>query len=180
MPSQSTLLGAAGEHYVLSQLLRRNYIAALAPQGVPNADIVITDIQANRLFAIQVKSRRDIGSDKGWHMKAKHERIRSAFIFYCFVDFGSSLDSRTVTHIVPSAVVARVLAESHSTWLKTPGKKNQPHKDSVMRRFKPDYTDTFGPGHAKYGPGWLSQYREAWGLFGAPSLVTAGKGEDEE
>jgi hypothetical protein len=56
--SQSTLLGAAGEHYVMSQLLRRmkpqhqcrylmqvrrlNYIAALAPRGVPSADIVIT------------------------------------------------------------------------------------------------------------------------------------------
>ena len=44
MPSQASLLGAAGEHYVLSQLLRRGYIAALAPQGVPNADIVITDL----------------------------------------------------------------------------------------------------------------------------------------
>jgi hypothetical protein len=176
VPSQSTLLGAAGEHYVLSQLLRRNYIAAIAPQGAPNADIVITDIQANRLFAIQVKSRRDIGSDKGWHMKAKHEHIKSEFIFYCFVDFGPGLDSLPVTYIVPSAVVATVLAESHSTWLKTPGKKNQAHKDSVMRRFKPDYTGTFGPG-TKFGPGWLSQYREAWELFGPPSSATT---EDNE
>src|ERR1700751_2982210 len=124
MPSQATLLGAAGEHYVLRQLLRRNYNAALAPQGVPNADIIITDIQANRLFAIQVKSRRDIGSDKGWHMKAKHELVRSEFILYCFVDFGTGLDLKTVTYVVPSAVVAAVLAESHSLWLKTPGKKN--------------------------------------------------------
>jgi hypothetical protein len=38
MPSQSTLLGAAGEHYVMAELLRRGYVAALAPQGVPNAD----------------------------------------------------------------------------------------------------------------------------------------------
>ncbi|SRR6266446_3067754 len=179
MPSQTSLLGAAGEHYVLSQLLRRNYIAAIAPQGVPNADIVITDIQANRLFAIQVKSRRDIGSDKGWHMKAKHELVRSEFIFYCFVDFGSGLDSKTVTYVVPSAVVATVLTESHRIWLKTPGKKNQPHKDSVMRRFKPDYTSTFGPGHVKYGPGWLSQYREGWGLFGSPTTPTE-RDEDDE
>jgi hypothetical protein len=34
MPSQSTLLGAPGEHYVLCQLLRRGYIAALASIGV--------------------------------------------------------------------------------------------------------------------------------------------------
>jgi hypothetical protein len=69
MPSKSTLLGAAGEHYVLCQLLRRGYIAALAPIGVPNADILVTDIDGQRLVAIQVKTRRNIGSDKGWHMK---------------------------------------------------------------------------------------------------------------
>jgi hypothetical protein len=37
----STILGAAGEHYVMCQLLRRNMIAALAPTGVPNADIAV-------------------------------------------------------------------------------------------------------------------------------------------
>jgi len=178
MPSQSTLLGAAGEHYVLSQLLRCDYIAALAPQGVPSADIVITNIHANRLFAIQVKSRRDIGSDKGWHMKAKHEKIRSDFIFYCFVDFGSDLDSRTVTYVVPSVIVADVLKESHRFWLKTPGKNNRPHKDSDVRRFTPDYTRVFGQNHPKYGPGWLSKYLEAWDLFGKPSTVA--KNDDDE
>ena len=33
MASTSTLFGAAGEHLVISELLRRDYIAALAPQG---------------------------------------------------------------------------------------------------------------------------------------------------
>ncbi|HEY8065135.1 MAG TPA: hypothetical protein VIF40_10480, partial [Methylosinus sp.] len=77
MSSQSSLLGAAGEYHVISELLRRGYIAALAPQGVPNADIVVTDVEGARLCSIQVKTRRDIGSDGGWHMKAKHEDIRS-------------------------------------------------------------------------------------------------------
>jgi hypothetical protein len=54
MPSQSTLLGAAGDHHVMTELLRRGYIAALAPQGVPNADIVVTDVEASRLCSIQV------------------------------------------------------------------------------------------------------------------------------
>jgi hypothetical protein len=45
MASQSTLLGAAGEHHVMAELLRRGHIAALALQGVPNADIVVTDIE---------------------------------------------------------------------------------------------------------------------------------------
>ena len=70
MPSQSTLLGAAGEYHVMAELLRRGYIAAIAPQGAPNADIVVTDIEGSRHCSIQVKTRRDIGSDGGWHMKA--------------------------------------------------------------------------------------------------------------
>lgn len=38
----STLVGAAGEYYVLARLCLRNKIAALAPSGVRNADIVIS------------------------------------------------------------------------------------------------------------------------------------------
>ena len=47
-PSHTSLLGAAGEYYVMSELLQRGYIAALAPQGVPNVDIVVTDLSGNR------------------------------------------------------------------------------------------------------------------------------------
>ena len=60
MASSSSLLGAAGEHYIMSELLRRGYIAALAPQGVPNTDIVVSDIQGSRLCSIQAKARRDL------------------------------------------------------------------------------------------------------------------------
>jgi hypothetical protein len=139
MPSQSTLLGAAGEHHVVAELLRRGFIAALAPQGVPNADIVVTDVEASRLCPIQVKTRRDIGSDGGWHMKAKHENIRSDRLFYCFVDFGKTTDARPTVYLLPSALVAEVLFTAHRKWLAKPGKKGQPHKDSVKRRLVPDY-----------------------------------------
>lgn len=86
MASDSTLLGAAGEYYVMSELLRRGYIAALAPQGVPNVDIVVTNLEGSRLCSIQVKTRR-YRSNGGWIMTAKHERIRGERLFYCFVDF---------------------------------------------------------------------------------------------
>jgi hypothetical protein len=79
--SPSSLLGAAGEHYVMSQLLRRGLIAALAPVGVPTADIIVTDDIGDWACAIQVKTRRQIGSDGGWHMKAKHEDFRGASLF---------------------------------------------------------------------------------------------------
>src|SRR5271170_7099563 len=134
MHSQSTLLGAAGEHYVMAELLRRGYIAALAPQGVPNADILVTDVEGARLCSIQVKTRRDIGSDGGWHMKGKHEATRAERLFYCFVDFGKSPSDQPIVHVLPSALVAEVLQRSHRKWLATPGKKGQAHKDGSMRR----------------------------------------------
>jgi len=168
MASQSTILGAAGEHYVMCELLRRGYIAALAPSGVPNADIVVMDIDAVRLWAIQVKARREIGSDGGWHMKKKHEMIEASHLLYCFVDFGTSLSEQPSTFIIPSSVVARVLRESHQRWLSNPGKKGQPHKDTIMRRLRPDYENIFGDTPNDLRKGWLERYRDAWDLLGPP------------
>ena len=165
MPSQTSLLGAAGEYFVMSEMLRRGYIAALAPAGVPSADIVVTNIEGTRLCSLQVKTRRDLGSDGGWHMKAKHEDIRGDRLFYCFVDFGKTPDSRPAVFVMPSASVADVLTRSHRQWLATPGKKGQPHKDGVMRRLLPDYAKTFGNDSNPYPKGWLEKYRDAWNLL---------------
>ena len=128
----------------MSELLRRGYIAALAPRGVPNADIVVTELGGARLCSIQVKTRRDIGADGGWHMKAKQEDVRADRLFYCFVDFGKTPDARATVYVVPSAVVADALQKSHEKFLHTPGAKGQQRKDSLMRRFLPDYTRIFG------------------------------------
>ena len=87
MVSATSLTGAAGEHFVMSELLRRGFIAALAPVGVPNCDIVVTDDIGDRLCAIQVKSRNSTGTDGGWHMGKKHEGLTAPTLFYCFVDF---------------------------------------------------------------------------------------------
>lgn len=158
--SPSSLLGAAGEHYVMSQLLRRGLIAALAPVGVPTADIVVTDDIGDRACAIQVKTRRELGSDGGWHMKAKHEGIRGASLFYVFLSFPNDIGELPNAFVVPSAVVAEVLCVSHQTWLARPGRRGQPHKDGEMRRFLPDYSHL---GLADdYGPTWLERYRDAW------------------
>lgn len=176
MPSQSTLLGAAGEYHVMSELLRRGYVAALAPQGVPNADILVTDVEGARLCSIQVKTRRDIGSDGGWHMKSKHEEIRSDRLFYCFVDLGKSPESRPVVHVLPSALVAEVLFVTHRRWLANPGRQGKPHADSPMRRLLPDYSKLFGPNDNPYPWGWLDKYRDAWSAL----QLERGDAEHEE
>ena len=162
MVSASTLLGAAGEHYVMSQLLRRGFIAALAPVGVPNCDIVVTDDIGDRLCAIQVKTRRNLGSDGGWHMQQKHEKLDSKTLFYCFVDFGRAPSDAPSVHVVPAGIVSRTLTETHIAWLSQPGQKGQQRNDTSFRRFLPDYSKLE---MVKYGPNWLTPYRAAWNLL---------------
>ncbi len=150
----------------MSALLRRGYIAALAPSGVPNADIVVTDIEGRRLCSIQVKTRRAIGSDGGWHMKAKHEGVRGERLFYCFVDFGTTTTDQPSVYVIPSVVVADAITASHRRWLEHPGKKGQPHKEHNMRRLLPDYARVFGASDNPYPAGWLDRYLDAWNLLG--------------
>lgn len=160
MSSDSTIRGAAGEHFVMSQLLRRGMIAALAPAGVPNTDIVVTDKLGDRLCAVQVKVRREIGRDGGWHMKRKHETIVSPSLFYCFVDFGRELSDPAKTWVVPSSVVATALAITYQRWLHQPGRNGRAHKDHDLRRLLPDYASA-GLGD-EYKSGWLDPYFEKW------------------
>ncbi len=177
MPSHSTLLGAAGAHHVMAELLRRGYIAALAPEGVPNVDILVTDVAGARLCSIQVKARRDIGADGGWHMKGKHENIQSDRLFYCFVNFGKEADTRPVVHVLPSGIVAEVLSAAHRKWLATPGKNGRPHKDGDMRRLLPDYARVFGLTDNPYPAGWLNQYRDAWHMLNRETGEVETEGE---
>jgi len=165
MPSQTSLTGVAGEHYVLCELLRHGYVAALAPVGLPSADIVVTNMERSRLCSIQVKTRRGIGADGGWHMKSKHEELTGDRYFYCFVDFHEPQKVRPSVYVVPAAVVAKVLHEAHQQWLKTPGKKGQARKDGPMRRFLPDCSRTWTSGDNPYSAGWLECYDDGWEIL---------------
>lgn len=162
MVSATSLTGAAGEHFVMSQLLRRGLIAALAPAGVPNCDIIVTDDIGDRLCAVQVKTRNSTGADGGWHMSKKHEALTSPTLFYCFVDFAVGQDCGPFTYVVPSGTVAHVLFECHQAWLHQPRKRGQRRKDNDLRRFLPDYSHLQ---MGKYEAGWLERYREAWQLL---------------
>ena len=172
----STIVSAAGKYHVLSQLLRRGWIAALAPDGSPNMDILVTDENSNKLCAIQVKTRRDIGSDHGWHVKPKHEVIDIGDLFYVFVDVGKQPSDTTTSYILPSHVVAHCIRRCHLVWLNTPGKGGRPHKDSNVRRLLPDYsfikpiTEEGKIIIDLYRAGWLDSYRENWGILGLPEV----------
>ena len=147
----------------MSRLLSNGLIAALAPQGVPNMDIVVTSVSGSHLCSIQVKTRWDKGTDGGWHMSKKHELIQHPRMFYCFVDLGKDARDAQKIYVIPSGIVADVIELSHRTWLSSPGKNGHVRKDSNTRRFLPDYTKILGD-QTKFGAGWLNHFEEAWRL----------------
>ena len=171
MISASTLLGAAGEHYVMSELLRRGFIAAPAPQGAPNMDVIVADVQGRQLCGIQVKTRSGRGGDGGWHMRPKHEELQADRLFYCFTDFGHSEGERPQVYVIPSRKVAEVIARSHRAWLANPGKGGRVRQDSSVRRLLPDYDYAYRPGPNPYPKGWLDPYRDAWHLLTAVDVA---------
>ena len=137
-------------------------------------DILVTDENNRKLCAIQVKTRRDIGHNKGWHMKPKHENMIVDDLYYVFVDVGKQPSDPTTCYILPSKVVAGCIRRCHQVWLDTPGKGGRPHKDSNVRRLLPDHS-FIKPISQKgrdivdrYRSGWLTQYRDNWGILGLP------------
>lgn len=158
MPGDTQLIGTAGEHPVLSRLLAKGFLAAQAPRGTRKADVLVNHLDGKAPCLIQVKTRSGKGSDTSWHMKAKHEDIKDKDMFYCFVDLGPE---NPVVYVIPAKVVAEVLKESLSTWLRTPGKNGKKHNDTDMRRIISEYKMDL----KKAPSGWMDKYREAWELL---------------
>lgn len=161
MINSTAVTGAAGEYYVMYQLLSRNLVAAIAPPGVPTADILVTDTYGDQMCAVQVKTRRDPSPDAPWQMMQKHETFRSANLIYVFVQLAPNLDVAPRCWVMPAVIVADVLERSHQMWLTTPAKRVR--NDSNLRRMRLDYD--------KHGldigcpSGWMDQYAENWDII---------------
>ena len=97
-------------------------------------------------------------------MGEKHEKLIRPRLFYCMVDFGEGLADIPKCWILPSAMMADVLAKSHRAWLDTPGKGGRAHQESKMRRLTHSYEyDTY-----RVAEGWLSEHQDSWDLLGRP------------
>ncbi len=68
----SALVGAAGEHLVLSRLLSRGFLASPAPRGTRKADILVNFLYGGEPFLVQVKAHSR-GGYREWHMGEKYE-----------------------------------------------------------------------------------------------------------
>jgi hypothetical protein len=161
MKIEKNLIGAAGEHLVLSRLLSRGILAAQTPFNAFKADIVMNPSDGGRPRLIQVKTR--LSYEKKityWLLGEKNEEQVHSDFFYCFVDLGQEESS---VYVVPSKKVAAIVTESHKRFLSTPGKRGQKRNDSSMRKVKLDYSKE--PLESAKGQ-WMDKYLEKWELLG--------------
>jgi hypothetical protein len=152
------LVGAAGEHLVLSRLLSRGYLAAQAPRGVRKADILVNHLDGKSAVLIQVKTRQS-ETNGTWMLTKKIEDMRDDDLFYCLVDLKSESSK---VYVMPSEVLAEVTKVQHATWLAMPGKNGNEHVDTDMRTISNKF-----PFPVSIAPnGWMDKYLENWDLIG--------------
>ena len=157
-PLTRALIGPSGEHFVLSRLYQHGVLAALAPPGTPEVDILVLSPDADSIAAtVQVKTSTG-GARSGWQFKSKHETITASRLFYALVDFRASPPT---TYVLPSRVVAKAVKLSHLIWLSEPRRDGNPHKDNPLRQVKAKYPFKI----EGFEEGWLDEWKERWDLI---------------
>lgn len=164
MPGQvkagrGTLVGNAGEYFVVAELLKRGKVAALAPRNTPAFDILATD--GDRMVRIRVKTKSEEYTD--WQWMAKKDGA-----IFGQLDPGATDDFMVLVNlrrgpvhsdcfVVPTAVINDLLIADYSTWLVTPGHKGRVHNPHRKRHINCDkYAGQLGP----YQEAWDSLWRE--------------------
>lgn len=126
------ITGIAGEYFVAAELSRLGYMASITLRNNDSIDIHASNIEGDKMFAIQVKTTQNSG--RKWPLNKKVENIHSTNMFYVFVAF-KEINERPEYFIVPSKDLANQIKKEHQEWLDAPGKNGQPHNDTDMRQF---------------------------------------------
>ncbi len=152
-----TLVGNAGEYYVMAELLKRGVIAALAPRNSPAFDILAT--KGDKTVRIRVKTKSE--EYNGWHWMAKNDgsHFRDLYNKDDFIVLVNLTEetSRLEFFILPTIIVDKWLKDDFEKWVNTPGAKGQPHNpNNRFRHLKfQDYSDH------------LSFYKNNWNILWA-------------
>ena len=157
MKKQQNLIGAAGEHLVLSRLLQREIPSALSPFNTYKADIFVNSLDGKDAAYIQVKTTTS--KKQAWKVSEKDMKHQDMNMFYCFVELNSSPQK---VYVIPARKVSEVLTESHRVYMRTPkrdGSKRTSHKFRLLKNnFLID---------VKSAPdNWMDEYLEKWELLG--------------
>lgn len=153
---EGSLIGNAGEYYVMAELLKRGIIAALAPRNAPAFDILATN--GTRSVKIRVKTKSQEYSDWQWMAKVDNETI--------FRDLSKNDDFTILVnlametkdlkyYVVPTYKIDKFLKAGFKKWKNTPGKHGQPHDPNNKKR---------NLSEGKYAPK-LKDYLNGWEIL---------------
>ncbi len=157
MATQSITRGNASQFFVAGELCRRGYSAVVTLGNTPNTDILCSNLEGTKFVHIQVKTYKPGG--RSCSVGKKAEKYFGENFFWVLAGIPEPGSKQEFEYyIIPSRVMAKNVSEKHQQWLKTPGKRGQPHRDNPVRTilFSPTIPDEF----------WdISEYRNRWDLI---------------
>lgn len=134
---KGTLVGNAGEYYVMAELLRRGIIAALAPRNAPSFDILATN--DDRTIRIRVKTKSEEYDGWKWMVKKDGTLFRDLHEKEDFTVL-VNLTAETANlefFIMPSAMLDQMIRDDFDRWIATPGVNGRPHNpENRLRDFR--------------------------------------------
>lgn len=101
MASKHQLTGMTGVYLVAAELSRRNFIASPTSRSAQGADLLVTDTECKKSFAVQVKT--NARTFNFWLVNSKAKTFQSNTLIYAFVNLRKD---RTEYYLVPSKFVA--------------------------------------------------------------------------
>ena len=129
-----TLIGNAGEYYVMAELLSRGIVAAMTPRNSPGFDVLATN--GDTTARIRVKSKREQYTDWQWVVKKDGSIFKNLGPSDDFTVLVNLSPNRSGLHfwIVPTRIVDSWLKADFEEWLAEPGAKGQPRSAANKKR----------------------------------------------
>ena len=156
--------GNAGEFFVLAELTRRGWTAALTARNNRAYDILAK--RGDEFAAIRVKTKTSSFTLFQWNAKPNGDiflEITERHDFCVLVDIPEDECANPSYYVVPTPVIDKWLRDDFTAWVTTPGAKGQQRAaDNTRRIFYVD--DEAGkPSHGYRRK--LAPYRGAWKLL---------------
>ena len=132
-----TLIGNAGEYYVMAELLKREVIAGLVPRNTPGFDILAVYHDKNALIRVKTKTE---GYDV-WQWQAKKDGsilrdLKESGDFTILVNLAMNVQDVRY-FVIPTRTLNRWLQDLFTDWVSTPGAKGQQRNPENKKRTLP-------------------------------------------
>jgi len=160
----SAFAGNAGEFFVLAELTRRGWTAALTARNNRAYDILAK--RGDGFAAIRVKTKTSAFTLFQWNAKSNGSiflEMTEKRDFCALVDIPDDNDGTPTYYVVPTTVIDKWLRDDFAMWVTTPGARGQQRAEDNKRRlfYLDDDTGKLGHGYRQR----LAQYKGVWKLM---------------